>query len=251
MRRNRQRVVMPDHYVQGMNVLCAPFLFVMPELDAFYSFARLMTVHAPRYGQHNLDGVHAGCKLANEVLQHVDGDLWTCLRRMSLLAEMTSFAAILSMNASREPLGEVLKLWDAMFAYGVHLNVVFCVAHLVLCRSEILAVAGSAMKAMKVIEERGRRINAREIVRAALQLVSYIPEELFKRLTLHPFQVDDDYKEPDDEHDAGGAGGDAGGAKSEASAASEQKGDGGDNDTSNGTAGAGVLAAAAAAAGET
>lgn len=35
-------------YVQGMMVLCAPLLFVMPEVDAFYCFNSLLNQHMPR-----------------------------------------------------------------------------------------------------------------------------------------------------------------------------------------------------------
>lgn len=36
------------HYVQGMMVLCAPLLFVMPEVDAFFCFNSLLNQHMPR-----------------------------------------------------------------------------------------------------------------------------------------------------------------------------------------------------------
>ena len=39
-------------YVQGMMVLCAPLLFVMPEVDAFYSFNSLLNDHMPRQENH-------------------------------------------------------------------------------------------------------------------------------------------------------------------------------------------------------
>lgn len=45
-------------YVQGMNVLLGPILFVMPELDAYRTFSCLMKSHCPRYAQKNLEGVH-------------------------------------------------------------------------------------------------------------------------------------------------------------------------------------------------
>lgn len=35
-------------YVQGMMVLCAPLLFVMPEVDAFFCFNSLLNQHMPR-----------------------------------------------------------------------------------------------------------------------------------------------------------------------------------------------------------
>lgn len=50
-------------YVQGMNVLAGPFLFVMSELDAFYSFTMLIQNQCPLYVQPNLEGVHCGVKV--------------------------------------------------------------------------------------------------------------------------------------------------------------------------------------------
>ncbi|KAJ3136988.1 hypothetical protein HK100_001115, partial [Physocladia obscura] len=49
-------------YVQGMNVLVAPFLYVMPELDAFYSFTTFIHHTCPLYVQPALEGVHCGIK---------------------------------------------------------------------------------------------------------------------------------------------------------------------------------------------
>ena len=43
-----------------MNVLLAPILFVMPELDAFYTFSHLLRNVCPLYVQGNFDGVHYG-----------------------------------------------------------------------------------------------------------------------------------------------------------------------------------------------
>ena len=51
-------------YVQGMNVLAAPFLYTMPsELDAFYCFSRFIEHCCPLYVQQTLDGVHRGLKV--------------------------------------------------------------------------------------------------------------------------------------------------------------------------------------------
>lgn len=48
-------------YVQGMNVLLAPFLYVMPtELEAFACFARVMEHSCPLYIMPSLEGVHTG-----------------------------------------------------------------------------------------------------------------------------------------------------------------------------------------------
>jgi cell cycle arrest protein BUB2 len=50
-------------YVQGMNVTLAPFLYVMPELDAFNAYYKWVQVVCPTYIQPDLRGVHAGVKV--------------------------------------------------------------------------------------------------------------------------------------------------------------------------------------------
>jgi hypothetical protein len=54
-----------------MNVLCGLFLYVMPEVDAFFTFNSLLTRHCPGYITPNLDGVHVGCQLVDRALQLV------------------------------------------------------------------------------------------------------------------------------------------------------------------------------------
>ena len=47
-------------YVQGMNVLAAPFAYTMTECDAFFTFVQFITTRIPLYVQPSLDGVHMG-----------------------------------------------------------------------------------------------------------------------------------------------------------------------------------------------
>lgn len=52
-------------YVQGMNVLAAPFLYTMPsELDAFFCFSKFIEESCPLYVQPTLEGVHRGLKVS-------------------------------------------------------------------------------------------------------------------------------------------------------------------------------------------
>jgi len=54
-------------YVQGMNVLAAPFLYTMPsEVEAFYCFAKFIEECCPLYVQPALEGVHRGLKVSLE-----------------------------------------------------------------------------------------------------------------------------------------------------------------------------------------
>lgn len=51
-------------YVQGMNVLAAPFLYTMPsEMEAFFCFAKFIEESCPLYVQPTLEGVHSGLKV--------------------------------------------------------------------------------------------------------------------------------------------------------------------------------------------
>lgn len=50
-------------YVQGMNVLAAPFLYTMSEMEAFYSYSNFLKFCCPLYVQPTLQGVHCGIKV--------------------------------------------------------------------------------------------------------------------------------------------------------------------------------------------
>ena len=52
-------------YVQGMNVLAAPFLYSMPsEIEAFYCFTNFIEVSCPLYVQQTLEGVHRALRVS-------------------------------------------------------------------------------------------------------------------------------------------------------------------------------------------
>jgi cell cycle arrest protein BUB2 len=57
-------------YVQGMNVLAAPFLYTMPsELEAFFCFAKFIEESCPLYVQPTLEGVHRGLRVRTTVIE--------------------------------------------------------------------------------------------------------------------------------------------------------------------------------------
>lgn len=109
-----------------MNVLLAPFLYVMPtELDAFACFSALLAKHCPRYVLANLEGVHAGCALAEACLGALDPALHRHLsQRVQLQMEIFMFQFVLTLFANVSQLDQVLRVWDALFAFGVHFNCV-------------------------------------------------------------------------------------------------------------------------------
>jgi cell cycle arrest protein BUB2 len=129
----------PGTYVQGMNVLAAPFLYAArSEAEAFVAFYSLLTRECPGYIRGAMDGVHRGLALVDKVLAIVDPKLSMYLTAKGLSAEIYAFPSVLTLCACTPPLPEVLRLWDFLFAYGPHLNIVCIVAQLTIMRSQIL-----------------------------------------------------------------------------------------------------------------
>ena len=126
-------------YVQGMNVLSGPFLYVArSEVEAFTGFEKLITQECPGYVRGAMDGVHKGVALVDRVLEAVDPKLYEHLMEKNLPAKLWAFAPVLTLSACTPPLLEVLRLWDFLFAYGPHLNILCIVAQLVLIRDQLL-----------------------------------------------------------------------------------------------------------------
>jgi cell cycle arrest protein BUB2 len=126
-------------YVQGMNVLAAPFLYVArSEAEAFAAFDKFIRTECPGYIRGSMEGVHKGLALVDEILQICDPKLFSYLTSKGLNASIYGFPSVLTMCACTPPLPEVLQLWDFLFAYGMHLNILCIVAQLVLIRDQIL-----------------------------------------------------------------------------------------------------------------
>ncbi len=130
----------PGIYVQGMNVLCAPFLYAArSEAEAFVAFHRFITKECPGYVRGAMDGVHKGLALVDKCLAIVDAKLSGYLRSKGMTAEIYAFASVLTMCACTPPLPEVLVLWDFLFAYGPHLNILCICAQLLMIKDTLLA----------------------------------------------------------------------------------------------------------------
>ncbi|TAQ90208.1 hypothetical protein B7494_g1506 [Chlorociboria aeruginascens] len=130
----------PGTYVQGMNVLAAPFLYAArSEAEAFVAFHRFITHECPGYVRGAMDGVHKGLGLVDKVLAIVDPKLSLYLVGKGMNAELYAFPSVLTLCACTPPLPEVLRLWDFLFAYGAHLNILCIVAQLIILRNTILS----------------------------------------------------------------------------------------------------------------
>eukprot|EP00027_Filamoeba_sp_ATCC50430_P018947 CAMPEP_0168565340 /NCGR_PEP_ID=MMETSP0413-20121227/13782_1 /TAXON_ID=136452 /ORGANISM="Filamoeba nolandi, Strain NC-AS-23-1" /LENGTH=417 /DNA_ID=CAMNT_0008597183 /DNA_START=173 /DNA_END=1426 /DNA_ORIENTATION=- len=169
-------------YVQGMNAICAPFLYVMPELDAFFAFSKFAKFCSPLYFNPGIEGAFVGLELLDEILKLTDPDLYIHLLSKDLKAEMYAMPPILSFSGCTPPLEELLKLWDFLLAFGVHLNVVCVAAQILMIREDLLQAERPNPRTLPPLD-------ANSIISVSIQLVRQLPEELYGRLVSHPFKV--------------------------------------------------------------
>ncbi|KAK0657481.1 rab-GTPase-TBC domain-containing protein [Cercophora newfieldiana] len=171
----------PGTYVQGMNVLAAPFLYAArSEAEAFIGFHQLLTQELPGYIRGAMDGVHKGLALVDKVLAIVDPKLSLYLLSKSLSAEIYAFPSVLTLCACTPPLPEVLRLWDFLFAYGPHLNILCIVAQLVLIRTKIMESA-SPNKLLRSFPA----LQAEQIKGTTLTIVKMIPDDVYAEIVAH------------------------------------------------------------------
>ncbi|OQS03298.1 hypothetical protein THRCLA_04407 [Thraustotheca clavata] len=181
----------PYRYFQGLNILCAPFLYVLPEEDAYIAFCALVTQHCPRYVAPQLAGVHVACGLVDRCLQTLDYKLYKHLMNKGITAKIYAYPIILSFFACIPPLPELLHVWDILLAMGVHFVVVLSTAHVILLRSELLTTDAHLMNKLNLRET--PPLNAKRLIYLALQLLHRLPDDLHFEIARHPFQHPDSF----------------------------------------------------------
>ncbi|KAI9029703.1 rab-GTPase-TBC domain-containing protein [Phycomyces nitens] len=169
-------------YVQGMNILAAPFLMAMPEMEAFYSFSTFLWRWCPLYVHPTLKGVHCGVRLVDLCLAALDPTLYGYLLGRGLTASIYAFPSVLSFSACTPPLSELLQLWDVMFAFGAHLNILYIISQIALVRRELLQ-SSSPMKILRKLPP----LQARPIINIAMVFCKKLPVDLYEKLVRHAY----------------------------------------------------------------
>ncbi|KAG2231976.1 hypothetical protein INT48_001285 [Thamnidium elegans] len=171
-----------------MNVLAAPFLMALPEMEAFHAYSTFIWKWCPLYVQPTMRGVHCGLRLLDLCLRSLDPTLYGYLRGKNLSSNTYAFASVMTFSACTPPLSELLLLWDYMFANGIHLNILFIIAQLALIRTELLTSA-SPVKILRVLPP----LRAKEIINLTNSLCKNLSPELYDKLVRHAYdeQVSD------------------------------------------------------------
>ena len=194
------------------------------ELEAFWCLEALVAAKAPTYFTPNLGGAAAGAALVDRCLAVVDPELYARLtppppsprlgarRRASSsgsshgaallgaesspasrrgarpLEDLFAFPLLASLFACAPPLAEVVVLWDALLALGVHSGVLLCAALCVSLRDELLLDPDPLAR----LQPRNLPpLDGRRLVAGAARLAPKIPPPLFDLVLRHPVDVVD------------------------------------------------------------
>lgn len=173
--------VVQSSYIQGMNVLSAPLLYAArSEAQAYALLTSLLTNHIPTYLTSAMSGVHAGLELIDKILATIQPKLSQFLLSNSLPAKIYAFAPVLTLCACTPPLPEVLKLWDFLFAFGVHLNILCIVAQIIHMKDQLLQ-SSSPGKLLRNFPN----LKADEVIRLTLVVVRDLPEDIYAEVVRH------------------------------------------------------------------
>ncbi|KAL2431310.1 Cell division control protein 16 [Exophiala dermatitidis] len=168
-------------YLQGINVLSAPLLYASrSEAQAYALLTCLLTEHIPSYLSPTMSGVHRGLDLIDRILSYINPTLSSFLLSKSLPAKIYAFPSVLTLCACTPPLPEVLKLWDFLFAFGVHLNVICVVAQLLLLKDKLLGEPSPA-KLLRSFPA----LNADEVIKMTVLIVRELPEDVYRDVVAH------------------------------------------------------------------
>lgn len=167
-------------YVQGMNVLLGPLLYVADEVFGFYMFRRLYSL-ARSYFSPDLCGVHAGCALLEDIMGVIDPELQQKLFKHNLRGFLWGFDVIMTFGACLQPLDEVLKLWDFLFSFGLGLMPLLSCLRIIKVRDMLL----SHNNPYEIIRTRAITFDAKTDISMALQYLVLLPDQLKKRLCSH------------------------------------------------------------------
>jgi len=178
-----------EAYCQGVNCYVAPFLYVMPELDAFHCLCKLTKWHCPLYlsEKKHVAGVWKGVELFLEILKEMDPELEQHLKPKS---DPLTYAvpAIQGMNISLKPITEWLQLWDVALCLGIHLHLIFTVARVLLIRDQLLR---TEIPNDYLGHNRWPPLPAKSIINLGMHIVRSLPENLYTKVLYHPFNNDE------------------------------------------------------------
>eukprot|EP01095_Lingulamoeba_sp_RSL-Kostka_P013691 TRINITY_DN572_c1_g1_i1.p1 TRINITY_DN572_c1_g1~~TRINITY_DN572_c1_g1_i1.p1 ORF type:complete len:378 (-),score=84.29 TRINITY_DN572_c1_g1_i1:108-1241(-) len=128
-------------YTQGMTAIVFHFIFLMPEIDAYFCCSKIWKKMIPTYLRASeLNGCYDSLILLFSIIKNCDTELYNKLTANKHIVNGSFFKlmqALWSLN-SAPPFSESLKLWDFHLAFGLHFNISTTAARLLLIRDKLI-----------------------------------------------------------------------------------------------------------------
>lgn len=173
-------------YAQSMSLLAAPFLYVMPEPDAFHCFRTFLDAKVSTYVQ-RYSGARSACALLDRCVESVLPELHSVLAEHSLYAEVYAFPVMSSLGMCVRPLCDTVRLWDIILAFGIHLHIVFTLARLAIRGDHLVNAArtsGTAPLSTRELEQ-GFGLSAETVLAKGVALTAQLEAGLYSELLAH------------------------------------------------------------------
>ena len=161
-------------------------LYTMPELYAYYTFKMLVEKHIPTYvhlGQNKTSkdcggirpkiGVYAGADIGNQILNFLDKELHAHIFGSHSLYNIW-LVPMMTMQTICQPYTEMIKLWDFMCCFGMHLCPVITATSIISKKKEILAETDPSRLLNGILSSRkwlNRDIDAKKIIEITMDAI--------------------------------------------------------------------------------
>ena len=169
----------------------------MPELDAFFTFSTIAEKHCPTYWysdntrRKDLSGAWAGSFLAWDILRVCDNEVWSHIKQIP--PHMYLFPLIVGVQSIAKPFTELLRLWDFLFCFGLHLNPVVAAAQLIINRNAILSINSPRQLISTILSQlkwMNGSLNARKTIVCTMELIVRLKsvdklQELWQNILTH------------------------------------------------------------------
>lgn len=173
-------------YAQSMSLLAAPFLYIMPEPDAFHCFRSFLEYKVTSYIE-KYAGARSACQLLDRCIMKCLPDLHQILNKHDLYAEVYAFPVMSSLGMCVRPVYDTVRLWDIVLAFGIHMHIIFTLARLALRSDDIVKEAklsGAAPISTRELEQ-GFGFDAKTVLSKGVKMSAQLDEDLYDELLCH------------------------------------------------------------------
>eukprot|EP01083_Nonionella_stella_P072914 196803_1 len=170
-------------YIAGSNLIVGGLLYAMPEVDAFATFCVLMQQHLPTYiymdtlthsygHKSQRCGAYAAAHLASEVIRVCDHDLFIHLEPLPVWVHVLPLVMSFQCFCQRS-FTQIMKLWDFLFCFGVHLNPVIAAAQIISNKELMIHTTPTVLRQglLSARKWMNGQLDAKAVIECAMKLI--------------------------------------------------------------------------------